>query len=71
MRDESIWSYRFLEISRKHYKQNHKPQAAYMLKKKKQVESILEKKLTTLETIETILLKLETSQNDIQVHVEG
>ncbi|KAI8890012.1 hypothetical protein K501DRAFT_237672 [Backusella circina FSU 941] len=57
----------FLEMARTHYKQQHKPQAAYMLKKRKQIESILEQKLKTVETIETILLKLETSQNDIQV----
>jgi hypothetical protein len=38
-----------------------------MLKKKKQIVDILDRRLKTLETMETILLKIEASQNDIQV----
>jgi hypothetical protein len=38
-----------------------------MLKKKNQVVDILDRRLKTLETMETILLKIEASQNDIQV----
>ncbi|KAI9365277.1 hypothetical protein BD770DRAFT_313281 [Pilaira anomala] len=56
----------FLLSSREHFKNNHKPQAAYMLKKKKQVDHVLEGRLKTLETMETILLKIEASQNDLQ-----
>lgn len=37
-----------------------------MLKKKKQVDHVLEGRLKTLETMETILLKIEASQNDLQ-----
>lgn len=38
-----------------------------MLKKKKQIGDIIDRRLKTLETMETILLKIEASQNDIQV----
>lgn len=38
-----------------------------MLRKKKQIEEILDRRFKTLETMETILLKIETSQNDLQV----
>jgi hypothetical protein len=40
-----------------------------MLRKKKQVEEILDRRLKTLETMETMLLKIEASQNDLQVIV--
>lgn len=60
--------YRFLELSKEHHKNNRKPQAVYMLRKKKQVEDILDRRLKTLETMETMLLKIEASQNDLQVN---
>lgn len=62
-----IKSEEFLELSKEHHKNNRKPQAVYMLRKKKQVEDILDRRLKTLETMETMLLKIEASQNDLQV----
>lgn len=59
--------YRFLKLTREYSEKNQKPQAVYMLRKKKQIEEILDRRLKTLETMETILLKIETSQNDLQV----
>lgn len=58
---------RFLKLSREHHENKRKPQAIYMLKKKKQIEDILDRRLKTLETMETMLLKIEASQNDIQI----
>jgi hypothetical protein len=58
---------RFLELSRDHHTNNRTPQAMYLLKKKKQVEDILDRRLKTLETMDTMLLKIEASQNDLQV----
>ncbi|KAI8067342.1 hypothetical protein BDF21DRAFT_345538 [Thamnidium elegans] len=62
-----VKSEEFLLLSRQHFKNSRKPQAAYMLKKKKQIDGILDGRLKTLETMETILLKIEASQNDLQV----
>ncbi|KAI8640356.1 Snf7-domain-containing protein [Parasitella parasitica] len=57
----------FLRLTREYNTENKKLQAVYMLRKKKHIEEILEQRLKTLETMETILLKIETSQNDLQV----
>lgn len=38
-----------------------------MLKKKNEVQRIIDRRLKTLESLETILLKIEASQNDLQV----
>ncbi|CEP15970.1 hypothetical protein [Parasitella parasitica] len=57
----------FLRLTREHNAKNQKPQAVYMLRKKRHIEEILERRFKTLETMETILLKIETSQNDLQV----
>ncbi|KAL7320645.1 hypothetical protein PS15m_000511 [Mucor circinelloides] len=57
----------FLKLTREYREKNQKPQAVYMLRKKKQIEEILDRRFKTLETMETILLKIETSQNDLQV----
>ncbi|GAA5803305.1 hypothetical protein HPULCUR_008784 [Helicostylum pulchrum] len=62
-----VKSEEFLLLARQHFKNGRKPQAAYMLKKKKKIDGILEGRLKTLETMETILLKIEASQNDLQV----
>ena len=56
-----------MKFTLEYNKKNQKPQAIYMLRKKKQVEEILERRFKTLETMETILLRIETSQNDLQV----
>lgn len=58
--------HRFLRLTREYNEKNQKPQAVYMLRKRKQVEEILDRRFKTLETMETILLKIETSQNDLQ-----
>ncbi|KAI8997599.1 Snf7-domain-containing protein [Pilobolus umbonatus] len=60
-------SEKFMKLSREHHANKRKPQAIYTLKKKKQIEEILDRRLKSLETMETILLKIEASQNDIQV----
>lgn len=56
-----------MKSTREYNEKNQKPQAVYMLRKKKQIDEILERRFKTLETMETILLKIETSQNDLQV----
>ncbi|KAI7901214.1 uncharacterized protein BX663DRAFT_515290 [Cokeromyces recurvatus] len=57
----------FIQLTREHYQENHKLQAMYMLKKKKKIDYLLEQRLKTLETMETMLLKIGSAQNDIQV----
>lgn len=57
----------FLTSAKEHLKNKQKPQAVYMYKKNKKMEDILNNRLKTLETMETILLKIEASQNDLQV----
>ncbi|CAO3609117.1 unnamed protein product [Cunninghamella blakesleeana] len=50
-----------------HSNKKQKLQALYALKRKKQLEEILDRRLKSLDTIETILLKIDASHNDIQV----
>lgn len=45
----------------------HIPKALYCLKRKKSLQDILEKRLKSMETMDTILLKIESSKDDIQV----
>lgn len=44
-----------------------KPQALYKLKQRKRIEAVLEKRLHYLDAMDTILFKIESSQNDAQV----
>ncbi|CAO3595995.1 unnamed protein product [Absidia cylindrospora] len=44
-----------------------KPQALYAVKRKLQLEQILNRRLQSLETMETLLLKIDASHNDIQI----
>ncbi|KAI9305849.1 Snf7-domain-containing protein [Cunninghamella echinulata] len=50
-----------------HSTKKQKTQALYLLKRKKQLEQILDRRLKSLDTIETILLKIDSSHNDLQV----
>jgi hypothetical protein len=45
------------------------PKALYCLKKKKTLQGILQKRLHSLETMDTILMKMEASQDDKQVKI--
>lgn len=46
----------------------HIPKALYCLKRKKSLQEVLEKRLKSMETMETILLKIESSKDDLQVN---
>ncbi|ORX53575.1 hypothetical protein DM01DRAFT_1287552 [Hesseltinella vesiculosa] len=45
----------------------HKPQALSSLKRRKQVLDMLSKRLGTLETVEGLLLKMESAKDDLQI----
>ncbi|KAH8548652.1 Snf7-domain-containing protein [Umbelopsis sp. PMI_123] len=44
-----------------------KPQALYKLKQRKRIETVLEKRLHYLDAMDTILFRIESSQNDAQI----
>ncbi|KAI7897525.1 Snf7-domain-containing protein [Cokeromyces recurvatus] len=48
-------------------KKGHKAKAFYCLKRKKNLQEVLERRLKSMETMDTILMKIESSQDDIQV----
>ncbi|KAI9480279.1 MAG: Snf7-domain-containing protein [Benjaminiella poitrasii] len=48
-------------------KKGHTAKALYCLKRKKNLHEILERRLKSMETMDTILMKIESSQDDIQV----
>ncbi|KAI8360839.1 Snf7-domain-containing protein, partial [Choanephora cucurbitarum] len=48
-------------------KQGHTAKALYCLKRKKNLQQILERRLKSMETMDTILLKIESSQDDLQI----
>ncbi|CAO3692824.1 unnamed protein product [Rhizopus stolonifer] len=49
------------------HKEGHAAKARYYLKRKKNLEQVLEKRLKSMETMDTVLIKIETSHDDIQV----
>ncbi|KAI7852395.1 Snf7-domain-containing protein [Circinella umbellata] len=53
--------------AKEHYAEGRKSQALYAFKKKKHLLEILDRRLKSLETMETLLMKIEASQNDLQV----
>lgn len=57
----------FEHLSVEEHRKGHTARARYYLKKKKNLEQVLEKRLKSMETMDTILMKIETSQDDIQV----
>ncbi|KAI8975343.1 hypothetical protein BDF20DRAFT_878067 [Mycotypha africana] len=62
-----VKSEELLNLSREQLRNKHKSQAVYFLRKKQKVERLLEKNLKVLETMETVLLRIETAQNDLQI----
>ncbi|KAI9488809.1 Snf7-domain-containing protein [Zychaea mexicana] len=50
-----------------HYAEGRKSQAMYAFKKKKHLLEILDRRLRSVETMETLLMKIEASQNDLQI----
>ncbi|KAI8338000.1 hypothetical protein BC941DRAFT_351604 [Chlamydoabsidia padenii] len=50
-----------------HSNKQQKPQALYALKRKHQLEQVLNRRLKSLETMETLLLKIDASHSDIQI----
>jgi hypothetical protein len=48
-------------------RQGHTSMALYCLKRRKNLIQILERRLKSMETLDTILMKIETSQDDLQV----
>ncbi|ORY92157.1 Snf7-domain-containing protein [Syncephalastrum racemosum] len=57
----------FAKISQIQNAQGHRPQALYALKRKKHLETLLHQRLQSLETMEAMLLKFESSLNDMQL----
>ncbi|KAI7863089.1 Snf7-domain-containing protein, partial [Spinellus fusiger] len=49
------------------YSKKYKARALYCLRIKRDTEQVLEKRLYSLETMETMLMKIEASQNDVQI----
>jgi len=47
-------------------KRGHTAKAMYCMKRKKSLEEILEKRLKSMETMDTVLMKIESSQDDLQ-----
>lgn len=45
----------------------HTSKALYCLKRKKNLQEILERRLKSMETMDTVLMKIETSKDDLQV----
>lgn len=58
-------------MAHEHYRAKRKAQALYAHKRKKHIMEILDRRLRSLETMEMMLLKIETSQNDLQVCNNG
>ncbi|KAI8096729.1 uncharacterized protein BX664DRAFT_65195 [Halteromyces radiatus] len=56
-----------IKLSTQYSSKKQTPQALYTLKKKHLVEQILNRRLKSLETMETLLLKIEASHNDKQI----
>lgn len=48
-------------------KRGHISKALYCLKRKKNLQEVLERRLKSMETMDTVLLKIESSQDDLQV----
>lgn len=48
-------------------KKGHTAKALYCIKRKKSLQEILEKRLRSMETMDTVLMKIESSQDDLQV----
>lgn len=46
----------------------HTAKALYCMKRKKSLQDILEKRLKSMETMDTVLIKIESSQDDLQVY---
>ncbi|ORX59567.1 hypothetical protein DM01DRAFT_1333033 [Hesseltinella vesiculosa] len=57
----------YIRLSLDHASKKQKLQALYALKRKKQLGLVLDRRLASLETIETLLLKIDTFQNDVQI----
>ncbi|KAI8143088.1 Snf7-domain-containing protein [Fennellomyces sp. T-0311] len=57
----------YTQSAKEHYGEGRKAQALYAFKKKKHLLEILDRRLKSLETMETLLMKIEASQNDLQV----
>lgn len=45
----------------------HTSKALYCLKRKKNLQEVLERRLKSMETMDTVLMKIETSKDDLQV----
>ncbi|KAG0180386.1 hypothetical protein DFQ29_000781, partial [Apophysomyces sp. BC1021] len=60
-------SERLVEMAKTHYRNQHKGKATYAEKRRKHIEEILKGRLRSLEAMEMILTKIETSQNDDQL----
>ncbi|KAI8391693.1 uncharacterized protein BYT42DRAFT_489833 [Radiomyces spectabilis] len=52
---------------KKEYAQRHIPQALYLLKRKKNLLQLLERRMQILDTMESMLFRIEISQDDLQV----
>jgi hypothetical protein len=50
-------------------KKGHTSKALYCLKRRKNLLEILDRRLKSMETMDTVLMKIETSQDDLQVRL--
>ncbi|KAI8098784.1 Snf7-domain-containing protein [Halteromyces radiatus] len=53
--------------AQEHHQKKQKPQTLYSLRRRKHVTEVLDKRLKSLETMEGMLLKMESAQDDMQI----
>ncbi|KAI8068491.1 Snf7-domain-containing protein [Gongronella butleri] len=53
--------------AKRHNENKHRPQALSALRRRKQIMDLLGKRLGTLETVENLLLKMESAKDDVQI----
>ncbi|CAO3597589.1 unnamed protein product [Absidia cylindrospora] len=58
---------RLTASAQEYHNKKQKPQTLYALRRKKHIMEVLDKRLRSLDTIETILLKMESAQDDMQI----
>lgn len=57
----------FERLSVEEHKKGHKAKSLYYIRKRKGFQQILEKRIKSMETMDNILMKIETSHDDLQV----
>ncbi|PHZ14555.1 uncharacterized protein RHIMIDRAFT_235328 [Rhizopus microsporus ATCC 52813] len=57
----------FERLSVEEHKKGHKAKSLYYIRKRKGFQQVLEKRIKSMETMDNILMKIETSHDDLQV----